>query len=79
MQETEKQDTVTSSFSEGWVSYVTDLNHSIVQMPMPLAKGEEVQLLLNVTAPSYATPGRGPILTEERFVLHVVNLCSVLM
>ena len=53
--------TVTSSFqSEGWVSYVTDLNHSIVQMPMPLAKGEEVQLLLNVTAPSYATPGEVP-------------------
>ena len=53
--------TVTSNFqSEGWVSYVTDLNGSIVQMPMPLAKGEEVQLLLNVTSPSDATPGEVP-------------------
>ena len=53
--------TVTSSFqSEGWVSYGTDLNHSIVQMPMPLAKGEEVQLMLNVTSPSDATPGEVP-------------------
>ncbi|MGB1689658.1 MAG: hypothetical protein ACPHDM_03075, partial [Candidatus Poseidoniaceae archaeon] len=53
--------TVTSNFqSEGWVSYVTDLNGSIVQMPMPLAKGEDVQLLLNVTAPSDATPGEVP-------------------
>ena len=53
--------TVTSNFqSEGWVSYVTDLNHSIVQMPMPLIKGEEVQLLLNVTAPDDASPGDVP-------------------
>ena len=53
--------TVTSNFqTEGWVSFVTDLNHSIVQMPMPLTKGEEVQLLLNVSAPSEATPGEVP-------------------
>ena len=53
--------TVTSNFqTEGWVSYVTDLNHSIVQMPMPLTKGEDVQLLLNVTAPEDATPGEIP-------------------
>jgi hypothetical protein len=53
--------TVTSNFqTEGWVSFVTDLNHSIVQMPMPLTKGEEVELLLNVSAPSDATPGEIP-------------------
>ena len=53
--------TVTSNFqSEGWVSFVTDLNNSIVQMPMPLARGEVVELLLNVTAPSTATPGEIP-------------------
>ena len=53
--------TVTSNFQgEGWVSYVTDLNHSTVQMPMPLAKGEQIELLLNVTAPSDATPGEIP-------------------
>jgi len=53
--------TVTSNFqTEGWVSFVTDLNHSIVQMPMPLIKGEEVELLLNVSAPSDATPGEVP-------------------
>jgi len=53
--------TVTSNFqSEGWVAFVTDLNHSIVQMPMPLVKGEEVELLLNVTAPSDSTPGEVP-------------------
>ena len=34
--------TVTSNFQgEGWVSYVTDMNNSVVQMPMPLMKGEE--------------------------------------
>jgi len=50
--------TVTSNFqTEGWVSFVTDLNNSIVQMPMPLTKGEEVELLLNVSAPSDAMPG----------------------
>ena len=42
------------------MSYVTDLNHSIVQMPLPLGKGEQVQLLLNVTAPDEATPGEIP-------------------
>ena len=53
--------TVTSNFqTEGWVSFVTDLNHSIVQMPMPLTKGEEIELLLNVSAPSDATPGEVP-------------------
>ena len=53
--------TVTSNFQgEGWVSYVTDLNNSIVQMPMPLLKGEEVELLLNVTSPSDSSPGEIP-------------------
>ena len=53
--------TVTSNFqTEGWVSFVTDLNNSIVQMPMPLTKGEEVELWLNVSAPSDATPGEIP-------------------
>ncbi len=53
--------TVTSSFqTEGWVSFVTDLNHSIVNMPMPLTKGEDIELLLNVSAPSDATPGEVP-------------------
>ena len=53
--------TVTSNFqTSDWVSYVTDLNHSIVQMPLPLGKGEQVQLLLNVTAPDEATPGEIP-------------------
>ena len=53
--------TVTSNFQgEGWVSYVTDLNHSPVQMPMPLMKGEEVDLLLNLTSPSDATPAEVP-------------------
>ncbi len=53
--------TVTSSFlTDGWVSFVTDLNNSIVSMPMPLTKGEEVELLLNVSAPSDATPGEVP-------------------
>ena len=53
--------TVTSNFQgEGWVSYVTDMNNSAVQMPMPLLKGEEVELMLNVTSPSDATPGEVP-------------------
>ena len=53
--------TVTSNFQgDDWVSFVTDLNHSIVQMPMPLARGEQIELLLNVTAPSTATPGEIP-------------------
>ena len=53
--------TITSNFQEGdWISYVTDLNGSIVQMPMPLGKGQEVELLLNVTAPQKATPGEIP-------------------
>ena len=53
--------TITSNFqNQEWVSFVTDLNHSIVQMPMPLDKGEEVQLLLNVTAPSDELPGEVP-------------------
>ncbi len=52
---------VTSNFQgEGWVSFVTDMNHSTVQMPMPLTKGEQVELMLNVTAPSDATPGEIP-------------------
>ena len=53
--------TITSNFqSQEWVSFVTDLNHSIVQMPLPLDKGEEVQLLLNVTVPSDELPGEVP-------------------
>jgi len=53
--------TVTSNFQgEDWVSYVTDLNHSIVQMPLPLARGESIDLLLNVTSPEKATPGEVP-------------------
>ncbi|MDC3339651.1 hypothetical protein OAV55_00140, partial [bacterium] len=40
--------------------FVTDLDHNIVQMPMPLDKGEEVQLLLNVTVPSDELPGEVP-------------------
>ena len=53
--------TITSNFQgEGWVAYVTDENHSIVQMPLPLAKGESVNLLLNVTSPDRALPGEVP-------------------
>ncbi|CAI8165893.1 MAG: Uncharacterised protein [Methanobacteriota archaeon] len=53
--------TVTSSFQgDGWVSFVTDLNGTIVQMPIPLEKGEMVDLLLNVTAPADASPGEVP-------------------
>ena len=53
--------TITSNFqTQDWISYVTDLNGSIVQMPMPLGKGQETQLLLNVTAPEKATPGDVP-------------------
>ncbi|MCH1527497.1 MAG: hypothetical protein L7S49_04715 [Candidatus Poseidoniaceae archaeon] len=52
---------VTSNFvGDDWVAYVTDLDHEFVQMPMPLMKGEEVELLLNVTAPEFATPGQSP-------------------
>ncbi len=46
--------------ADDWTAFVTDLNHSIVQMPMPLGKGEQVELLLNVTAPSDAAPGEVP-------------------
>ncbi|GIR66883.1 MAG: hypothetical protein CM15mP71_1090 [Candidatus Poseidoniales archaeon] len=61
MQETEKQVTPLPPISgEGWVAYVTDENHSIVQMPIPLAKGESVNLLLNVTSPDRALPGEVP-------------------
>ena len=57
--------TITSNFQgEGWVAYVTDENHSIVQMPIPLAKGESVNLLLNVTSPDRALPGRSAVLNE---------------
>jgi len=53
--------TITSNFQgEGWLSYVTDQNNSIVQMPIPLGKGESVELLLNVTSPEKATPGEVP-------------------
>tara|TARA_B100000212_G_scaffold93130_2_gene68404 strand:+ start:9943 stop:13200 length:3258 start_codon:yes stop_codon:yes gene_type:complete len=53
--------TITSNFQgEGWISYVTDQNNSIVQMPIPLGKGESVELLLNVTSPEKATPGEVP-------------------
>ena len=53
--------TVTSNFqADNWVAYVTDLNHQIVQMPMPLAKGEQLELLLNVTAPEDSSPGEIP-------------------
>ncbi|MDP6869307.1 MAG: hypothetical protein QGI21_00850 [Candidatus Poseidoniaceae archaeon] len=53
--------TVTSNFQEdGWTSFVTDTNGTIVQMPMPLGKGEEVELILNVTAPSDSSPGEIP-------------------
>ena len=52
---------ITSNFQgEGWVAYVTDENHSIVQMPIPLAKGESVNLMLNVTSPEEANPGEVP-------------------
>ena len=53
--------TVTSNFQNtGWVAFVTDLNSSIVQMPLALGKGELVDLLLNVTVPSDSTPGEIP-------------------
>ena len=53
--------TVTSSFQgEDWVAFVTDINRSIVQMPIPLEKGEQIELLLNVTAPDRASPGETP-------------------
>ena len=53
--------TVTSNFQEdGWVAFVTDLNGSIVQMPIPLSKGEDIELLLNITAPDDSTPGEIP-------------------
>ena len=53
--------TVTSNFqADNWVAYVTDLEHKIVQMPMPLLKGEQVELLLNISAPSDSSPGEIP-------------------
>ena len=53
--------TITSNFQgDEWVAYVTDENHSVVQMPLPLAKGESVELLLNITSPEKALPGEVP-------------------
>ena len=53
--------TITSNFQgDDWVAYVTDENHSVVQMPLPLAKGESVELLLNITSPNKALPGEVP-------------------
>ena len=53
--------TVTANFqSTEWTSFVTDVNNSIVQMPIPLNRGEEMELLLNVTAPDDASPGDMP-------------------
>ncbi|MGB1549671.1 MAG: hypothetical protein ACPHA0_04900, partial [Candidatus Poseidoniaceae archaeon] len=46
--------------STEWTSFVTDSNHSIVQMPIPLNRGEEMELMLNVTAPDDASPGEMP-------------------
>ncbi|HIL65081.1 MAG TPA: hypothetical protein EYG33_02825 [Candidatus Poseidoniales archaeon] len=54
--------TITSNFplDDGWTAFVTDLNSSIVQMPLPLGKGEQIDLFLNVTAPSNSAPGEVP-------------------
>jgi uncharacterized membrane protein len=53
--------TITSNFQgENWISFVTDLNGSVVQMPIPLDKGEQIELLLNVTAPDDASPEEMP-------------------
>ena len=52
---------ITSNFQgEGWTAYVTDENHSVVQMPIPLAKGESKNLMLNITSPEKAEPGEVP-------------------
>ena len=52
---------ITSNFQgEGWTAYVTDENHSGVQMPIPLAKGESKNLMLNITSPEKAEPGEVP-------------------
>ena len=52
---------VTANFQEDdWNSFVTDLNNTPVQMPIPLNRGQEMNLLLNVTAPAQATPGEMP-------------------
>ena len=57
----EAQFSITSNFQgDDWVSYVTDQNDSIVQMPIALSKGESTELLLNITSPDKAVPGQVP-------------------
>ena len=57
----EAQFSINSNFQgDDWVSYVTDQNNSIVQMPIPLSKGESTELLLNITSPNKAVPGEVP-------------------
>jgi uncharacterized membrane protein len=57
----EAQFSINSNFQgDDWVAYVTDQNNSIVQMPIPLTKGESTELLLNITSPDKAVPGEVP-------------------
>ena len=57
----EAQFSINSNFQgDDWVAYVTDQNNSIVQMPIPLSKGESTELLLNITSPNKAVPGEVP-------------------
>lgn len=52
---------VTANFQDSdWSYFITDNNDSIVQMPIPLTRGEEMELRLNVTAPSDSSPGEMP-------------------